>query len=140
MLKSLMFSFNPSFSPSFSSYKPSPFPLFYFYFLVSKHKNTYTCPFKGCKQTHETLNLIKDHLLTNHANSLHKIQEPWWKNNHLHPCPNCNNKAIFNSQGFLNRHILRKHNQTEKKRRLDPHFGVPKRPTDLETCNSQPHW
>ena len=79
-----------------------------------KSTRSYTCPFNGCKHSQDTPNLMRDHLITNHNESLHKIPQTWWKHTELYPCPTCDNKTIFKSQGFLNRHILQKHTQKEK--------------------------
>ena len=71
------------------------------------------CPFKGCLTSCHNSNILRDHLLTNHLQSLHKLNTETWTNLKLHPCSLCNNQNIFKTKGYLNRHILQSHKKED---------------------------
>ena len=76
---------------------------------MSTTNTNFTCPFKGCKLLCPTTNTLREHLTTNHPESLHKIPDTWWTENRLYPCKHCSSTNIFRTQGFLNRHIRKTH-------------------------------
>ena len=70
------------------------------------------CLFDGCKTTVPSDNLLKDHLLYDHPQDLHKIPSKKWIEHNFHFCTQCNDK-IFTSKGYLDRHIKITHTQDD---------------------------
>ena len=70
------------------------------------------CLFDGCKTTVPSDNLLKDHLLYDHPQDLHKIPLNKWIEHKFHFCTKCNDK-IFTSKGYLDRHIKITHTQED---------------------------
>ena len=77
--------------------------------LQTIKRTSLKCPFKGCGLSFDNKGLLKEHLLRDHHENLHKIRREEWKKMNLHFCKVCKNE-IYSSQGFLERHIKTKHN------------------------------
>ena len=70
------------------------------------------CLFEGCTTTVPSDNLLKNHLLYDHHQDLHKIPSNKWIEHNFHFCTKCNDK-IFTSKGYLDRHIKITHTQED---------------------------
>ena len=66
---------------------------------------------KNCFKPFDSKNLLKDHLLLDHIEELHNIQEMKWSESDLYHCKTCTN-CIFTCKGSLTRHTNTYHNRT----------------------------